>query len=439
MDLNTVLRDRGVGVGKKLKGDAQPGDVRAAKTFSNVDGNDKTGTLTVQEAGPTVVTPGTTNQVKAAGIYDGAVTVEGDTDLAAANIKEGVSIFGVLGTFTDTLIGPTAAQLLIGKEAWANGTKVTGTMPNRGAVTLTPGTAAVTIPEGYHSGLGTVETDADLLAANIKSGKNIFGVAGSVVEATGNAVAADVLATKTFSKAGSAGLTGTMTNRGAYNITPGATAKTIPSGYHSGAGTVATDVDLLATNIKSGKNIFGVAGSVVEAAGNAVAADVLATKTFSKAGSAGLTGTMTNRGAYNITPGAGAVAIPAGYHSGAGAVATDADLIAANIRSGKNVFGVAGNMLEGYDWENANYQVSALTTDAGNNVMVDITGSGYIYGVSMDNTTSAGAVIIDGVAHGVIGSSSFYRAFTFFKRFETSLNIQMDVNNSDYMWAYSLD
>jgi len=51
-------------------------------------------------------------------------------------------------------------------------------MPNNGAVTITPGAAEQTIAAGYHNGSGTVAGDADLVASNIVSGVNIFGVTG---------------------------------------------------------------------------------------------------------------------------------------------------------------------------------------------------------------------------------------------------------------------
>ncbi|NGQ95513.1 hypothetical protein G3578_10145 [Brevibacillus sp. SYP-B805] len=98
MDITNVLRAHGIGVGKKLVGDAQPSDVRAGKTFSNADGNDKVGTLPVRATSAQTITPGTASQVLQAGIYDGDITVLGDADLIAANIKNGVNIFGVLGS-----------------------------------------------------------------------------------------------------------------------------------------------------------------------------------------------------------------------------------------------------------------------------------------------------------------------------------------------------
>lgn len=57
--------------------------------------------------------------------------------------------------------------------------QATGIMPNRGAPTITPGTANIGLNDGYYSG-GTVLGDPDLIAANIKNGVSIFGVSGTV-------------------------------------------------------------------------------------------------------------------------------------------------------------------------------------------------------------------------------------------------------------------
>lgn len=54
--------------------------------------------LTVQAA--QTITPGTTNKTIASGRYlTGTQTIKGDSNLVAGNIKSGVSIFGVAGTF----------------------------------------------------------------------------------------------------------------------------------------------------------------------------------------------------------------------------------------------------------------------------------------------------------------------------------------------------
>jgi hypothetical protein len=85
----------------------------------------------------------------------------------------------------DNANGAVPAEVLTGKTYWSlrttGGTwgQQTGTMPNRGAVTIVPTTTAQTIPMGYHNGSGQVEGDADLTAGNIKDGVDIFGVVGT--------------------------------------------------------------------------------------------------------------------------------------------------------------------------------------------------------------------------------------------------------------------
>jgi hypothetical protein len=73
-----------------------------------------------------------------------------------------------------------ASDLLTGKTASTDAGDITGTMANNGAVTITPGTTNQTIAAGYHNGSGVVNGDADLIASNIKSGVDIFGVVGNV-------------------------------------------------------------------------------------------------------------------------------------------------------------------------------------------------------------------------------------------------------------------
>lgn len=67
------------------------------------------------------------------------------------------------------------------KAHGSNGDSITGTIPSKTAATYTPTTTDQTIATGqYLSGAQTVKGDANLIAANIRSGKSIFGVAGSL-------------------------------------------------------------------------------------------------------------------------------------------------------------------------------------------------------------------------------------------------------------------
>ncbi len=77
----------------------------------------------------------------------------------------------------------------------------------------------------------------------------------------GNAIPSDVLENKTFSGDAGVGISGEMPDNGAVSITPSASGKYIPVGYHTGLGIVEGDPDLVPANIKSDTTIFGVLGT----------------------------------------------------------------------------------------------------------------------------------------------------------------------------------
>lgn len=78
------------------------------------------------------------------------------------------------------------AEILSGKTAYARGTKLTGTMPNNAAVSLTISKVSdeVAIAQGYHDGSGKVKIlsteAAKIIASNIKQGITILGVTGTL-------------------------------------------------------------------------------------------------------------------------------------------------------------------------------------------------------------------------------------------------------------------
>lgn len=78
------------------------------------------------------------------------------------------------------------AEVLATKTFYKAGTKMTGTMPNRGKQesTITTKAQSVTISQGYHDGSGTVSISATeqakIIAGNIKQGVQILGVTGTV-------------------------------------------------------------------------------------------------------------------------------------------------------------------------------------------------------------------------------------------------------------------
>lgn len=80
----------------------------------------------------------------------------------------------------------TAAEILATKTAYKNGSKVIGTMPNRGGVTgtIATKTGQYTVPQGYHDGSGKVSIasaeQAKLIPTNIREGITILGVEGTM-------------------------------------------------------------------------------------------------------------------------------------------------------------------------------------------------------------------------------------------------------------------
>lgn len=104
-----------------------------------------------------------------------------------AHDKTGALITGTSTFNADTSDATAgAAEILLGKTAYVSGKKVTGTMPNNGAVTLniTKADTPVTIPMGYHDGSGKAQIDpteqAKIIAANIREGVTILGVEGAM-------------------------------------------------------------------------------------------------------------------------------------------------------------------------------------------------------------------------------------------------------------------
>ena len=129
-------------------------------------------------------------------IYAGNTLIDltGDTATAADvaygktfHDKTGATVTGTsTKDVTSTDATASADEILYSKTAYVNGSKLTGSMPNRGASTGTISTVAgeYTIQNGYHDGSGKVSIDsteqAKIIATNIRQGITILGVQGNM-------------------------------------------------------------------------------------------------------------------------------------------------------------------------------------------------------------------------------------------------------------------
>jgi formylglycine-generating enzyme required for sulfatase activity len=294
-----------------------------------VAGSEVIGTLSNKSLSNTTV-------MMSAGNYSAGNLALIDLDLASANIKSGVTVFGIAGnaSVVDTQsANAVAADLLSGTTAWVNGTQITG---NVASLTLSANTSVLSAGSYGTDNLATIDTD--LSSGNILSGVSIFGVAGlaSVVNtASGNAIAAHIKSGRT-AYVGGALVTGTLATK-----TLSATNNIVLAGYYSAGNMQTIETDLVAGNISTGVNIFGVVGTKVitdTTSGNAIANQILAGYTGWVNGTE-ITGTLANQVLVNSS-----VSMSAGNYSAGNLVSLDADLVSGNIRSGTNIFGVLGSI-----------------------------------------------------------------------------------------------
>lgn len=212
-----------------------------------------------------------------------------------------------------------ASEILSGKTAYVNGSKITGTIATKSASNLTASGATVTVPSGYYTAQATksvatvaraattMTTTADdtndkltITASNNQgtgyvtgsnktatktitltaSGDTVTASDGSV--SVSKAVASATQATPTITVNSSGLITATATQTAGYvsagtksatsqlafqaakTITPTTTSQTaVSSGYYTGGAVIVKgDNNLIAENIKSGVSIFGVNGTL---------------------------------------------------------------------------------------------------------------------------------------------------------------------------------
>lgn len=128
-------------------------------------------------------------------VYDGDVLIDLTSDtITAADVINSKSFHksdGTIGTGTCTYDADTsdatanASEILATKTAYKNGSKITGSMANRGGANVSiTDLNGTTISSGFYDGSGKASIDStsasNLTANNIRNGVTILGVEGSM-------------------------------------------------------------------------------------------------------------------------------------------------------------------------------------------------------------------------------------------------------------------
>lgn len=300
-----------------------------------------------------------------------------EPNLSSNNIRANETVFGTPGTFTSDATA-TAEDILIGKRAYVKGKEVNGTMVDRGEVgkSLNAG-ESYTIPAGYHNGSGKVtanglasQTSATATAGDVLTDKTAYvngtKITGSMTnngavskslnaggsyaipagyhngsgkvtanslasQTSATAAAGDILSGKTAYVNGNK-VTGTIVTKTSSNLTASGATVSVPAGYYASAASKSVTTATQTTPSVSVNASGLITASATQSAGYVTAGTKSATKQ------------LTTQAAKTITPSTSTQTAVAKnvYTTGAVTVAGDANLAPANIAYGKTIFNKTG-------------------------------------------------------------------------------------------------
>lgn len=129
-------------------------------------------------------------------VANGSVTAPSSISGSSATVSTGTNTLTLTKSVSVTPSVTTAGYISAG-TAGNSSVSLTASVTTKAAATITPGTTNQTIASGtYLTGTQTISGDADLTAANIKQGTQIFGVTGSYTS-DATAAASDIVSGQT--------------------------------------------------------------------------------------------------------------------------------------------------------------------------------------------------------------------------------------------------
>jgi hypothetical protein len=183
---------------------------------------------------------------------------EYDSDFVSSNIKSGVTIFGVQGTYIGTTstsdATASASDVLSGKVFYGKSGRSTGSMTNHGQhIDTMTMNGKVKIPKGYHDGTGYIDVaipDAEIGDAVIVSSSGKYQIS-LLIDSAG------------YINEGKYLMHEIPLYQSSYSIMPSAATTHVETAgrYVNKNIQITGDVNLAPENIKKGVSIFGVEGT----------------------------------------------------------------------------------------------------------------------------------------------------------------------------------
>lgn len=263
-----------------------------------------------------------------------------------------VTISAIPSAYQDvTGVTATASEVLASKVfVNSSGTEITGTMINWNGLgtTLdaTTGKQSMTIPSGYHNGLGAVNIVLEEKTATPSE-------SAQVIQPTNGKVLSKV----SIGAISSNYIGSNITQRSATDLSASGSVVSVPSGYYAAtaskaisagsATTPATTISVTpSVSLNSATGVITVTAAGSSSITPSISAGYVSTGV---AGAVSVNGSntysLTSKSAQTYTPGTADITIAAGqYLTGAQTIAGDTNLVAENIVENVTIFGVTGSL-----------------------------------------------------------------------------------------------
>ena len=198
---------------------------------------------------------------------------------------------------------------------------------------------------------GTDTSDATATAGDILSGKTAYVAAGKV--------------------------TGTIASKSSSNLTASGSTVTVPAGYYPSQASKSVATATQATP------------SITVSSAGLITAKSTQSAGYVSSGTKSVTKQLTTQGAQTITPGTSNKTIASGrYLTGTQTIKGDANLVAANIKKGVSIFGVAGTN-EGEDIVQKVMNEGTKANGAEDRITIPVSPGTIVHFVIEDHSTFA--------------------------------------------------